>query len=800
MEKSARMNKVSVEILKDVQEEMHFSQDFELLYVLDGKLEVTVEEKTSLLGAEDILIINANKRHTLKGAGGELLYMKLMISYQLLSDVLRSLDIIFWCDSSAVNDERYGPLREILKKFLSHYLKVNGNVGDFRYIMNCYELMDYLSVHFLVQKGNREELTEGERFEDRIRQINNYIHSNYDKAISMKDLSDRLYLSNGYLSRFFKKNYGMSFADYLTEVRLYHAVDDLLYTNLPITRIAYDNGFTNEAVFNKAFKAAYQTTPSVYRKNAQSGPAQSGAGVYSKDLEKRLKDFLTSEDSGAAVKDTETGIIRLNAESSGKVDPLWCRMINIGSARELLRSEVREQVLILKKELDFEYVRFWNLFSDSMLLSLEDAEKGYNFSRLDSILDFLLENGLKPHIELSPKPKRINKDAKISLMPLEEKTFLPYHAQWKSFIEHLMQHIVRRYGKAETNTWRMELWMDERAPIEDQYAKMYLDMFEITWKAVKECSPGLELGGFGVRYYYQEEEKLLRRMLQMQTRPDFISLTVFAYARQKENGIIYGKRISSADALTSKLDKTFEILKQEGAEDIKVYITEWNLTVSDRNFINDSCFKGAYIIKQFLAFYGRIEVAAYYTALDRASEYYDSEAPFFGGLGILTKHGFMKPAGYAFKFLKELYPYFLAKGENYMASTDGHGSYSIVCQNMRPLSYNYYFVDEDKLEKENIWKYFEDSNSLKLDIVIDGIEAGTYQQRIYRINADCGSPLEIWKDLGFMEEFERDDFRYFSKLHEPKLTMQMVEVAGGSADLHITLAANEIMHLKLRRI
>ena len=51
-----------------------------------------------------------------------------------------------------------------------------------------------------------------------------------------------------------------------------------------------------------------------------------------------------------------------------------------------------------------------------------------------------------------------------------------------------------------------------------------------------------------------------------------------------------------------------------------------------------------------------------------------------------------------------------------------------------------------------------------------------------------------------MEEFERDDFRYFSKLHEPKLTMQTVEVTAGSADLHITLEANEILHLKLRRI
>lgn len=62
----------------------------------------------------------------------------------------------------------------------------------------------------------------------------------------------------------------MSFAEYLTNVRLFHAVDDLLYTSMPITRIAYDNGFASVAVFNKVFKNAYGETPSVFRKKAKS--------------------------------------------------------------------------------------------------------------------------------------------------------------------------------------------------------------------------------------------------------------------------------------------------------------------------------------------------------------------------------------------------------------------------------------------------------------------------------------------------------------------------------------------------
>ena len=32
-------------------------------------------------------------------------------------------------------------------------------------------------------------------------------------------------------------------------------------------------------------------------------------------------------------------------------------------------------------------------------------------------------------------------------------------------------------------------------------------------------------------------------------------------------------------------------------ETYPVYVTEWNLTISDRNYINDTCFKGAYVVK-----------------------------------------------------------------------------------------------------------------------------------------------------------------------------------------------------------
>lgn len=58
-------------------------------------------------------------------------------------------------------------------------------------------------------------------------------------------------MSNAYLSRYLKKNLGMNFIDYLNNVRLHYAVENLLYNDTTITRASLDNGFANTAVFNK---------------------------------------------------------------------------------------------------------------------------------------------------------------------------------------------------------------------------------------------------------------------------------------------------------------------------------------------------------------------------------------------------------------------------------------------------------------------------------------------------------------------------------------------------------------------
>ena len=80
----------------------------------------------------------------------------------------------------------------------------------------------------------------------------------------MAELADMLYIAPATFSRLFKKKMQMTYGDYLNQVRLYYAVQDLLYTNHSIAGIANNHGFSNASAFCKNFKDKYEMSPVQY--------------------------------------------------------------------------------------------------------------------------------------------------------------------------------------------------------------------------------------------------------------------------------------------------------------------------------------------------------------------------------------------------------------------------------------------------------------------------------------------------------------------------------------------------------
>ncbi|MDB5207475.1 MAG: transcriptional regulator, AraC family [Flavisolibacter sp.] len=113
-----------------------------------------------------------------------------------------------------------------------------------------------------VSFNNTETISYNSR---RVESIMNYLNNNFDKNITLTEVSKIAAMSDVAFSRFFKMRTGQTFVDTLTEIRLGHASRMLIETTHGITEVAYKCGFNNISNFNRIFKKKKDCTPKEFR-------------------------------------------------------------------------------------------------------------------------------------------------------------------------------------------------------------------------------------------------------------------------------------------------------------------------------------------------------------------------------------------------------------------------------------------------------------------------------------------------------------------------------------------------------
>lgn len=110
------------------------------------------------------------------------------------------------------------------------------------------------------------EVTACEKYdESTLYKLVNYMENRFTEKISLEDVAEELYVSRYSLSRIFSSQLGMSFNDYLNNLRI-HRATKLLKNGENISSAAFEAGFNNLRTFNRAFKKLMKKTPSEYLK------------------------------------------------------------------------------------------------------------------------------------------------------------------------------------------------------------------------------------------------------------------------------------------------------------------------------------------------------------------------------------------------------------------------------------------------------------------------------------------------------------------------------------------------------
>jgi AraC-like DNA-binding protein len=89
------------------------------------------------------------------------------------------------------------------------------------------------------------------------------------KPLPLESAAAMCRISPAYFSRRFRKLFAMTFSDYARVYRLHLAARRLVTTGAPISKIAYDVGFSSPAHFSARFRERFGITPREYRRGAR---------------------------------------------------------------------------------------------------------------------------------------------------------------------------------------------------------------------------------------------------------------------------------------------------------------------------------------------------------------------------------------------------------------------------------------------------------------------------------------------------------------------------------------------------
>jgi two-component system, response regulator YesN len=137
-------------------------------------------------------------------------------------------------------------------------------------------LSEFLSIEELttlkVWCSNRINFITGSIKNIRIKRLSNivtnakiFINSNFDKELTLEDVSREVKLSPHYFSKFFKEETGENFIDYLTNLRIRKAKDFLESGLYSIKEICYKVGYNDPNYFSRIFKKITGNTPTDYK-------------------------------------------------------------------------------------------------------------------------------------------------------------------------------------------------------------------------------------------------------------------------------------------------------------------------------------------------------------------------------------------------------------------------------------------------------------------------------------------------------------------------------------------------------
>lgn len=442
-------------------------------------------------------------------------------------------------------------------------------------------------------------------------------------------------------------------------------------------------------------------------------------------------DQLVSSVQAQSAQSSEAIEIDPNAPSHS-FPHFWEKMFGsergIVTLRESYRTDLRET----KRITGFEYVRFHAIFHDEIGLYDEDkaGKPVYNFSYVDQIYDGLLENHVRPFIELSFMPKKLSSDPNALHPFWYQQNVAPPKDwnKWAELIENFTRHLVARYGEDEVAQWYFEVWNE---PNIDFWAgkpkeETYYELYDRAARTIKRVSSRLRVGGPATAQAAWVD-RFLAHCKEKNVPVDFASTHVYGNDKSED---VFGthESIPRTQMVCHAVKKVHDQIAASSFPHLPLIWSEYNASYMNEPSVTDTAFMGPWLADNIRQCDGLTEMMSYWTFSDVFEEQGVVKTPFYGGFGLLAERSIPKAAFNDFALLHLLGDTRLdVNPDSALVTRRKDGSLAIVVWNL--------FLPEEAGSAKTVKLHFKGLSS-------------PYSARITIVDKEHGSPLPAWERMG----------------------------------------------------
>lgn len=134
------------------------------------------------------------------------------------------------------------------------------NAQYIRYLLNC------ILIDVIRQSSAMSDVVNDSKYSEYVHKALKFIHAHFREQISQTDVADSIGLSRNYFCSKFHEEVGLSFKQFLTELRLKYSLSLLVNSDFPITDVCLISGFNDFSNYFHIFKKRYKLSPLQYRK------------------------------------------------------------------------------------------------------------------------------------------------------------------------------------------------------------------------------------------------------------------------------------------------------------------------------------------------------------------------------------------------------------------------------------------------------------------------------------------------------------------------------------------------------